>query len=707
MQKCILFLSIFAALLTGCGRPPANAIAIPPAEEKPLPADRIAARLADRLPRVHLNRALLDAAISTNALALYIDTLDYDHTWFLASDIEEFRQSGPELYKKILDGDTAFAHTVFERFKERVTDRVEFTYALLDKGFNTDKDEVWQWKRDQAPWAESEAEWDDLWRRKIKNEYVSRCAAIEADAKNKKEHPADETAEAKDKKTGAEKNLSPDEFVRERYKQFKLLIDTNYDHETILQRYLSSFTRSYDPHSDYLSPRSVEDFDIAMSLSLVGVGATLRSEDGMAKVIQIIKGGPADKDGRLETGDKIMAVAQGDGEAVSILHWPLSKAVRQIRGEKGTKVVLTVIPADDITGTRTKEIDLIRDEVKLEEQAAKGEVREILTPADQRLRFGILTLPEFYADFDAVRAGKADARRAAADVKRILTEFNTNSVDGVIFDLRNDGGGSLADAIEIAGFFIPLGPIVQVREQRGVSVLPDNDISTLYDGPLIILVNRLSASASEIVAAAMQDYGRAVIVGDAKTHGKGTVQSVFPLSRLSDELGSLKATTASFYRIAGGSTQLKGVQPDVILPSIYDAIEIGEEFLPNALPWTQVRNAYYRPWSPSVKPYLPELQTRSGERTANDEEFKKIISRRDRIQKRMNTPEVSLKLTDRIAEIVNEKEIEDVQDKMEELLVRTDEDENEKLPDPVLDETIRILTDFIEISAGTGMLLAQ
>jgi carboxyl-terminal processing protease len=517
----------------------------------------------------------------------------------------------------------------------------------------------------------------------VKNDFVSREAAIDAGVDEEK---TDTTNTLTEVKTPV---LTPVASVRERYKQYQLLIENNFDKETVLERYLSAFTHSYDPHSDYLSPRGVEDFDINMSLSLVGIGAMLRSEDGMAKITQLIAGGPAEQDGRLLAGDKIIAVAQGDQEPVSILYWPLSKAVRLIRGEKGTKVVLTIIPADDASGARTKTIDLIRDEVKLEAQAAKGEVREFTETNGVPYRIGVLTLPEFYADFEAARNGDSSARRASTDVRRILGEFATNHLDGVILDLRNNGGGSLTEAIDIAGLFIPVGPVVQVREQRGVAVLPDGDPDTVYAGPLVVLVNRLSASASEIVAAALQDYGRAVIVGDSKTHGKGTVQTVYPLSKLTDELGSIKVTTASFYRIAGGSTQLKGVVPDIVLPSLYDSLEIGEEYLPHALPWSQVRSAYYRPWFESVKPAILEIKALSTSRMTNNPAFTTFLARRVRIRDRMNNPEVSLKISDRTTEIVAEKEMEKLQD--EEL--QGDKADKE---DPILDEALNITADLAD-----------
>ena len=690
MRKQPFYLLLLVAALAGCGKPDASATTsatnAPPQDT--LPVERIASRVADRMPHIHLNRDEFNNTIATNALMLFIDALDYDHSFFLATDIVEFQQQGTNLATMVKAGRTDFAQTVFERFKERVLNRVAYANRLLDQGFDLDIDETYRWKRDTAPWPADEADWDDLWRKKIKNDYVARIAAIEAGKKDTKPDGTNVVVEAK----GIEA-LKPVDFVRERYKQYQLLIENNFDREMILERYLSAFTHSYDPHSDYLSPRGVEDFDINMSLSLVGIGATLRSEDGTAKIEKLIAGGPAEQDGRLIPGDKIIAVAQGDKEPVSILYWPLSKAVRIIRGEKGTKVVLTVIPADDTTGTRTKTIDLIRAEVKLEAQAAKGAVREITETNGVPYRIGVLTLPEFYADFEGSRKGNDDARRASTDVRRILKEFSTNRVDGVILDLRNDGGGSLTEAIDIAGLFIPVGPIVQVREQYGVSVLPDGDPDTVYSGPLVVLVNRLSASASEIVAAALQDYSRAVIVGDSKTHGKGTVQTVYPLSKLTDDLGSLKVTTASFYRISGGSTQLKGVVPDIVLPSLYDALEIGEEFLPKALPWSQVRSAYYRPWTEPVKAAIPELRSKSESRMTGNPAFTTFLAQRDRIHKRMNNPEVSLKLADRVVEIVAEKELDKLQD--EPLDSKKDDKE-----DPILDETIRIITDLVDFAGG-------
>ena len=673
---------LFSALLSGCERSESMAAAAPPKPNKPFPIKRVATRVADRLPHMHLNRNPFDDTLARHALMLFIDSLDYDHSYFLATDIAEFRQQATFLDDQIKEGKADFAHEVFNRFKERVDNRTAYANGLLDDGFDLNLEETYRWKRDKEPWPGTEAEWDELWRKKIKNEVVARVAALETAPEEDETVATNEVEEIE--------ILSPVEFVRERHKQYQLSVENNFDAETVLQLYLSAFARSYDPHTDYLSPRGVEDFDIHMSLSLVGIGAMLRSEDGAAKIESLIAGGPAETDGRLKAGDKIIAVAQGDDEPESILHWPLSKAVRLIRGEIGTKVVLTIIPAEDRAGTQTRKVDLIRDEVKLEESAAKAEIHDVEGDSGT-LRIGQIILPEFYADFNGAKNGDHDARRCSVDIRHLLERFATNDLDGVILDLRNDGGGSLSEAIDIAGMFIPLGPVVQVRERRGVMVLPDGDPSTLYSGPLIVLVNRLSASASEIVAAALQDYGRAVIVGDRKTHGKGSVQSVFPLSKLTDDLGSIKVTTASFYRIAGGSTQLRGVTPDIILPSLFDSLEVGEEFLDYALPWSQVSSAYFRPWRSSVKPMLPELQTRSEARIADDPAFQTFLAKRERIRERMETPEVSLKLSDRIDEILAEQDVEDLQ---ENIADSTDEEDE----DPILNETLRILADMIDLS---------
>jgi C-terminal peptidase prc len=517
---------------------------------------------------------------------------------------------------------------------------VVYTEKLLTGGFDLKTSERYAWKRKKAPWATDQAQWDDLWRRRIQNEYVGRLVARQMAKENPEPATASTTTNApaapKDAEhadptpaadvpaeTLAELQLTPEQAILKSYRRFLTILEDN-DAAFVLDRYFNAFTQSYDPHSDYLSPDNTEDFDIGMRLSLFGIGALLTSEDGAAKVERLIPGGPAAKDGRLQVGDKIVAVGQGDQPAEDILHLPLQKAVRKIRGEKGSKVVLSVVPVNDATGTAIKKVDLVRDEVKLEEQAAKGEVQEITDPQGVKRKLGVIRLPEFYAD---MKSNRADARSSTRDVVKILADQQKQGVQGIILDLRSNGGGSLAEAINLTGAFIESGPVVQVKDQRRLQILSDPDPATVYTGPLIVLVNRLSASASEILAAALQDYGRALIVGDSKTHGKGTVQTLSTLAeglRLlrqpTNDLGSVKLTTASFYRIAGGSTQLNGVKPDIIISSPMDQMEVGEEFLPHALAWTEVYQAFYDPVR-DLAPVVPALREASAKRRLKDSTF--------------------------------------------------------------------------------------
>jgi carboxyl-terminal processing protease len=665
---------------------------------------KISRSVAYSLPVFHLNQLPMDEHISTNAFNLFIGSLDPARSYFLQSDIDGFREDSKSLHKRLRKGDIDFALKVFDVLMERIENRTAFAEEQLAKGFDIETSEVFLWDRKDAPWPKDEAEWDNLWRKRLKNEYVARLVSKEvyADEETNTVSVASSNvvAEAETATTNlvaetdgeydeaAETaNLTPEEFIQERYTQFKLTMES-FDEEMLLQRYLSSFSQVYDPHSDYMSPSSVEDFDINMKLSLVGIGAMLRPDDGAAKIVRVIPGGPAERDGRLKPGDKIIAVAEGDEEPVSILHWPLYKAVRLIRGEKDSTVVLTVIPASDRSGTRTKKIDLVREEVKLEEQAAKSEVKTLESEDGKERKIGVITLPDFYADFKATSKHQKDARRASTDVRRLINELTLEGIDGMVLDLRNNGGGSLVEAIETAGLFIASGPIVQVKERNGIQVLPDADPEMDYDGPMIVLVNRLSASASEILAAALQDYKRAIIVGDKQTHGKGTVQT---LMTLGDRKGSLKLTTAGFYRINGGSTQLKGVTPDIVIPSYLDVMDVGEDSLDHALPWDTIRPAMYRTHS-GLSKMVPMLADQSRERIENDEEFQLFLNKRDRLKERFDTKTVSLSLENRLAEAEAEKELDDIQSG-----AFLDEEEEDKAKDIILEETLNILSDLIDL----------
>jgi carboxyl-terminal processing protease len=411
-----------------------------------------------------------------------------------------------------------------------------------------------------------------------------------------------------------------------------------------------------------------------------------------------MKGGPAASDGRLQAGDKIIAVEQEGEEPVDILYWPLYKSVRLIRGEIGTTVVLHVIPASDATGSMVEKIDIVRDVIKLEEKAARSDIYE-LEREDGSYKLGIIALPDFYADFSGGSNGE-EPRSSATDVRKLLEELNSEDVQGLVLDLRNNGGGSLRDCVEMSGFFVDNGPLVQVKSGRRVRAMRDPERGVLFEKPLVVLVNRLSASASEILAAALQDYGRAVIVGDSKTHGKGTVQSLMPLDRGDESLGSLKVTTAGFFRVDGRSTQLKGVSPDIPIRSPSDVMELGEEYLDNVLPWSWVAPVRYSP-AGDLREVNAYLSDRSEERLAENETFSVYQEKVDRLEERMKRREVSLEWETRLARHLKDRELDKLQDKGM-LVMEEDEEEDEEealsiLPDRdlVLKEGLHILADLI------------
>ncbi len=649
----------------------------------------IAQRVAVVLPDEHLTRARLDDVIASRAWTNYLASLDYDRVYFLAEDIARFRRDEYRLDDELETGDIQFAYDVYEQLKLRVRDRCDYVDRILARGLDLDRDELYSWKRKDAPWPCDRAEWDEIWRKRVKNEYVARRIAEEMAKDGKQEETPQDAAPQEDE------GLSPAEAISKGYRRFLTILEDN-DAEFVLEKYLSSFALAYDPHSSYMSPSTVADFGIEMGLSLVGIGALLRPEDGAARVERLIPGGPAHRDKRdirLRPGDRIVAVAQGNEEPVSILHLPLTKAVKLIRGEKGTTVVLTVIPTSDKTGTKRREIDLVRDEVKLEEQAARADVREVKDASGSTRTVGIINLPAFYVDLDAESEFAADFRSSTRDVDRLLRQLKRKKVEGIILDLRNNGGGSLPEAVSMTGLFIDEGPVVQVKERFGITRLADEDAYVAYNGPLVVLINRLSASASEILAGALQDYGRAVIVGDSKTHGKGTVQSVTKLG--SDRsFGSLKVTGWIFYRVTGGSTQLKGIVPDIVLPSPFDYMEFGEDHLPHALDWSRVRRARFERGGHTDN-VVPQLRQQSEIRRKGSTQYAAYTKLLKRIEEMNERKELSLDLATRRQLAASEKELTELQ---EDLLYEatSDTDTEDRKNDPVLDETVRILIDHVD-----------
>ena len=680
---------------------------------------QVAERFSRRFPQEHLTQAPMDDAVSARAWTNYITSLDPDHVYFLASDTNKFSADIKNLDDQLDKGDLSFAYNVFAVFKLRVKDRYEYTGKLLDAGFDLDKQETYKWRRKDAPWPKDEDKWNEIWRQRIKSEYVQRVVAKELGGTNTTALTVNEGSENFLKnlaKNGTEKQesgavqlssaqtnkdsvklstnsvppvvVSPAEAIRKEYKQY-LTTKEDADSTWILEKYLSSFAHAYDPHSDYMSADSTEDFDIEMKLSLVGIGALLSSdEDGAAKVERIIPGGPADldkRDIRLKPGDRIIMVGEGDEPPVDIRHLPLRKIVEHIRGEKGSKVVLVVVPASDVTGSTQKRVDLMRNDVRLEDQAASWKPYEIKGGDGITRKLGVITLPTFYADMQQGSIRESDYRSCCSDVERLLGEMKATNVVGILIDLRNNGGGSLAEVVKMTGLFVHNGPVVQVKQMHSPRrILSDDNSGIRYNGPLVVLVNRLSASASEILAGALQDYGRAVIVGDSKTHGKGTVQTVLPLGR-DPKYGTIKITTSMYYRISGGSTQLKGVVPDIVVPSAYDCLELGEEFETNRMEWARIEPVPYQA-DTNMPSIISILAGKSEKRRAADPRFAAHAKLLDRLRMLNKTEELPLDLAARKKMAETEKDLS----KLGEEINEPDENENKDNPnnDLVLSEGV-------------------
>ena len=517
-------------------------------------------------------------------------------------------------------------------------------------------------------------------------------------------------------KTDAEADHDAAENTIKNYTQFESILKDS-DEEFYLGKFFNAMTTAYDPHSNYLSPVAQEDFGIDMQLSLQGIGAQLQTDDGAAKIMEIIPGSPAERDTsemHLVPGDRIIGVAQGDEEFVDIRHWPLYKAVRLIRGPKGSTVRLQVIPANDVNSIKI--VTLVRDEIKLEEQAASSRVEKALDENGTERKLGYIKLPTFYSSMKLAGTADASPRSATLDVARLIADLNTENVEGVILDLRGNGGGSLPEAVYLTGLFIKTGPVVQVKESRRTITLPDNDPAIAYSKPLIVMIDRLSASASEIVAGALQDYGRAIIVGDSHTHGKGTVQTLLPVQN--GKLGSLKATTASFYRITGSSTQIRGVASDICLPSIFEHFsELGEDKLPNAMPWSRTGPARYRRVD-TLEDAVKALSEKSAARLAKNEKWQKHVELLDRFGALSTNIVVSMNFDERLKRAQEDEKLQhDISldssssdaasdfgavpdsSKVKNPVKGTKAEREAKARegDVVLDETLNILVNFIDL----------
>jgi carboxyl-terminal processing protease len=599
-------------------------------------AGQICISVGRLLEQAHYSKRKLDDAMSRTLLKNYLETLDYNRLYFTQKDVDAFSAKyGHALDDDILLGNASPAFDIFNVFAKRVEARVAKVKEALGREFDFSSDRMVEINRQKAPWPKDEADADRIWKDRLSGEFL-------------------------EEKLSAQPLDPPAKTLNRRYDQIlRNLRETS--REDQIKTFLSALAQTYDPHSEYLSRSELENFSINMRLSLVGIGAVLKPDDGYAKIIDLVAGGPAQQDGRLKVSDRISAVAQGDGEFVDTVGMKLDKVVEMIRGKKGTKVRLQVIPSQATDPSQRKVVEIVRDEIKLKEQEAKAEVIERDNPGGGApLRLGWITLPSFYADME--HTGSRNAKSTTRDVLALLNRLKKENISGLVIDLRRNGGGSLEEAVNLTGLFIRKGPVVQAKDANGgMHVSRDRDSTVAYDGPLLVLTNRLSASASEIFAAALQDYGRASVVGDRNTFGKGTVQTMLEIGRFipflgsdSNEAGALKLTIQKFYRIAGGSTQLHGVSSDIVLPSIYDHPEIGEGSLKGPMPYDEVPPAHFDRLA-DRPPFAKELRARSRVRMASNREFAYIQEDLSRIEKRLAENKLSLNEANRRAELAEEK----------------------------------------------------
>jgi carboxyl-terminal processing protease len=581
--------------------------------------ETIAMSVGRLLEEGQYTRQKLNEEVSKKFLQTYLEMLDFSHLFFTQADVDALNAKyGNSIAGDVLLGTLKPAYDIYALYTKRVDDRVAKIKELIKQPIDFKSSATVELSRQKAPWPKDDAEADQLWRGRITNELLQEHLS---------EHPIEPAPQ----------------LVTRRYDRLAKNVHEQ-DKDEQMKLFLDALAQAYDPHSEYLSKADMKNFSINMGLSLVGIGAMLRSEDGYAKIESLVAGGPAQVDGRLKVGDRITAVAQGPAEFVDVREMRLDKVVEMIRGKKGTRVRLLVIPSDATDPSRRKNVDLVRDEIKLKDQEARADIIIRKDENGEPIKLGWLTLPSFYADMD--KHQKSTTRDVLALLKRLKKE----NIAGLVVDLRRNGGGSLEEALSLTGLFLKSGPIVQTKDYNGsIRISSDPDANIAYSGPMVVLTSRQSASASEIFAAALQDYGRAVIVGDKSTFGKGTVQTILPIGRFasllgshSDEDGALKLTIQKFYRVAGGSTQLHGVASDIVVPSLSDLPEFGESALKNALPYDEVAKAKYTRWSDSHSLFVDQLRRRSEERVKNDPEFHYVMEDMGRLRHKIDDNRISL-----------------------------------------------------------------
>ncbi|MFM8537007.1 MAG: carboxy terminal-processing peptidase [Planctomycetaceae bacterium] len=620
-------IAVLIAFSAGLGaaraeQPPAAAVVA--GAPKPGTNDRhIAVAVRRHLEREHFLRQPIDDAIARRWFDTFLEALDPMKVYFLQSDVDAFAARRDQLDDLVKRGDVGFAYEVLERFLQRVDERLPLIERLIVQEHDFTAPETIVIDRKATRWARDAAEAEDVWRRRIKYDLL---------VQRMEKTPPDE---AKDK-------------LQRRYRSFaKRMHQMSADE--LLETFLSSLTSSFDPHTSFMSPDTLKNFEIGMKLELDGIGAQLKGEDGYTTIVELTPGGAADKDGRLKAKDRVVGVGQGnEGEIVDVVDMNLNEVVRLIRGKRGPIVRLKVVPVGD---TAPKVYDITRAKIELKDAEARGEVIEHGAKADGTpWRIGVINLPSFYMDMAGAQQGQADYKSSTRDCRRLLDQFREQGVDGVVLDLRNNGGGSLPEAIKLTGLFIDRGPVVQIKDaDHQVRPYDDTEAGVSWEGPLVVLTNKFSASASEILAGAIQDYQRGIIVGDEATHGKGTVQSLLDLGRQlfqrfdnAPSLGAIKITMQQFYRPSGASTQLEGVKSDVVLPSLTTHLPVGEGDLDHAIPFDRVQPARYTAVDRVSAALVERLRERSESRVEGRKEFAKLADDVARYQRRKDEQTISL-----------------------------------------------------------------
>ena len=636
----------------------------------------------------HYRKKPLDDNLSSQILDNYIESLDPNRSFYTREDIKDF-----ETHRYILDealgkSELTPAFDIFKRYRMRVQERVGYALEILKTEFDFTVDEEYQFDRTDSPWLEA-SDLDEIWRKRVKNDFLTLKLADKA----------------------------PDEIRETLSKRYQRLATSTlqYNSNDIFQLFVNGYTSAIEPHTSYFSPRTSENFDISMSLSLQGIGAVLRGETDYTEVQSVVPGGPADLSGQLHEGDKIIGVGQeAEGEMVDVIGWRLDDVVDLIRGPKGTVVRLELLPKGEGVEGPSKIIPITRDEIKLEEQAAKSEIIEI----ESGDHIGVIKIPTFYSDFAAQARGEPDYKSTTRDVRKLLGDLKKENIDGIIIDLRGNGGGSLSEALEFTGLFIETGPIVQTKDSSGnIDINRDRDPSVTYSGPMAVLVDRNSASASEIFAGAIQDYNRGIIVGET-TFGKGTVQNIVDLNRFTrsnNDFGRLKTTIAQFFRINGGSNQHMGVIPDIIFPTAALNSDQGESKLDNALPWDQIKPARFTPVNATPDRY-DTIKQLHDQRIESDHLFQLLLEEMTLVYQINQTKTTSLLESKRIAEreqltqakrkLQNEFRIAQGQPPLGEDSNEEEFDKTEPV-DVILKETARILDDLLKPVPGTPPVTAS